>query len=73
LFGFLHFGASPSLIANLPMAVILVLLGALFAKSALETGGLGWAICPHTVLDVAALSVALTQRSGPGRRTATRA
>jgi len=58
-FGLHHWGASPAAIAGLPVAVILTLLGALFGRSTLETGGLAWAVVFHAALDVASLSAQL--------------
>ncbi len=58
-FGVHHWGASPSLIAGLPTAVFLVLVGAVFGKSALETRGLGWAISVHVALDIGMLAAYL--------------
>ena len=54
--------ASPSVIAGLPSAIFLVFLGAALGKSALETRGLGWAICLHAALDVGSLPVTFVSR-----------
>lgn len=58
-FGFHHLGASPELIAGLPMAIILTFLGVLFGYGTWETKGLGWAIILHALLDIASLSAHL--------------
>ena len=55
-FGFHHWGASSDIIAGLPMAIILTLLGVLFGKSVLATRGISWAIVFHIFLDIASLS-----------------
>ncbi len=58
-FGFHHFGASPELIAGLPMAVILIFLGVLFGYGTWGTKGLAWAVVLHAMLDIASLSAHL--------------
>lgn len=46
-----HWGASPSLIAGAPMALILVSVAIWMGRSVLATGGLAWAISFHAILD----------------------
>ena len=46
-----HWGASPSLIAGAPMAIILLFAAIWMGRSVLETRGLGWAIAFHALLD----------------------
>lgn len=46
-----HWGASPSLIAGAPMALLLVLAAVWMGRSVLATHGLGWAVCFHVMLD----------------------
>lgn len=46
-----HWGASPSVIAGAPMAVILVFVAIWMGRSVLATGGLGWAVALHAILD----------------------
>lgn len=51
-FAFHHWGASPNLIAGLPTAIILCGLGIYWGHSVRATGGLGWAICAHALVDM---------------------
>lgn len=45
-----HWGASPGLLAGLPVALLVTLLGLLLGRSALATGGIGWAVALHACL-----------------------
>lgn len=55
-FGLLHWGASPSLIAGLPLALAIGFGGVLGGKAAFEMKGLGFAVLIHMFADIAIFS-----------------
>lgn len=52
-FGLHHWGSSPDPVSGLPMAIVLTVVGYIWGRSVLQTGGLGWAILTHMSLDCA--------------------
>ena len=56
LFGLLHWGTSVGVLAALPMSLAIGLGSVVWGKAALETGGLGWVIVAHMMMDIAVMS-----------------
>ncbi|MGQ0643135.1 MAG: CPBP family intramembrane glutamic endopeptidase, partial [Gemmatimonadaceae bacterium] len=56
LFGLVHWGTSVGALAALPVSLGIGLGSVMWGKSVLETGGLGWVIVAHALIDVAVMS-----------------
>jgi membrane protease YdiL (CAAX protease family) len=56
LFGLVHWGASVGVLAALPTSLAIGLGSVMWGKATLETGGLGWVIVAHAMMDVAVMS-----------------
>jgi len=56
LFGLVHWGTSVGALAALPVSLGIGLGSVMWGKSVLETGGLGWVIVAHAMIDVAVMS-----------------
>ena len=55
-FGFHHWGSSPDAVAGLGTAIVTSALGILWGRSVIATGGIGWAVCAHALVDIAFFS-----------------
>ncbi len=56
LFGLMHWGTSVGVLAALPVSLAIGLGSVTWGKAALETGGLGWVIFAHALIDVAVMA-----------------
>lgn len=56
LFGLMHWGTSVGVLAALPVSLAIGLGSVAWGKAALETGGLGWVIVAHALIDVAVMA-----------------
>jgi len=56
LFGLMHWGTSVGVLAALPVSLAIGLGSVTWGKAALETGGLGWVIVAHALIDVAIMA-----------------
>lgn len=55
-FGLVHWGTSVGVLAALPVSLGIGLGSVMWGKATLETGGLGWVIVAHAMIDVAVMA-----------------
>lgn len=56
LFGLMHWGTSVGVLAALPVSLAIGLGSVVWGKAALETGGLGWVVVAHALVDIAVMA-----------------
>jgi membrane protease YdiL (CAAX protease family) len=56
LFGLIHWSVGGAVIGALPAAILIGIGSVVWGKSLLDTGGLGWAVTAHALIDVATFS-----------------
>jgi membrane protease YdiL (CAAX protease family) len=56
LFGLVHWSVGGTLIEALPTAILIGIGSVVWGKSVLDTGGLGWAVTAHALIDIPTFS-----------------
>jgi membrane protease YdiL (CAAX protease family) len=62
LFGLMHWGVSVGMLAALPVSLLIGLGSVYWGKTVLDTGGLGWVIIAHAMIDVCVMSAFFVPR-----------
>jgi membrane protease YdiL (CAAX protease family) len=62
LFGLMHWGLSLGVIAALPVSLLIGFGSVVWGKVAVDTGGLGWVVIAHAMVDVCVMSAFFVPR-----------
>jgi membrane protease YdiL (CAAX protease family) len=62
MFGLMHWGMSVGVLAALPVSLLIGLGSVVWGKIAIDTGGLGWVVVGHAMVDVCVMSAFFVPR-----------
>jgi membrane protease YdiL (CAAX protease family) len=62
LFGLMHWGMSVGVLAALPVSLLIGLGSVVWGKLTVDTGGLGWAVIAHAMVDICVMSAFFVPR-----------
>lgn len=65
MFGLMHWGLSVGILAALPVSLLIGLGSVVWGKAALDTGGLGWVVIAHAMVDVGLMSAFFVPLTAP--------